>query len=404
MTAFRYEAVDAKGKRRRGVVNADTLRRARRDVVAAGLTPVSIGEASEGITLPFQGGGNVPKRKDVIAATRQLAILVEAAMPVEEALAAVAMQMEGSGTAQVLTSVRNRVIEGWRLSKALGEHPKVFSQLYIGIVASGETSGELGTVLRRLADMQERNQAMAQKAQQALIYPACIFVVAIGVVWALMTFVVPRMVEQFARMDGVSLPLPTKIVIGTSAFIGAWGWLVLIVIVGAGIGFWWLRRQKAPRLMIDRFMLKVPVLGGLMQELDAARFARTLATLFAAGTPLLDALEGARRTLSNAFIAQEIGGAVVGVREGAALSIAVRRAAVFPPIMASMIAAGERAGKLPEMLERTASQMEMGFETATTTAVRLLEPAVIVLLGLVVMVIVLSIMLPILQINQMAFG
>ena len=404
MTAFRYEAIDAKGKKHRGTVTADTMRRARRDVLAAGLTPITIGEVSEAIKLPFTGGGNVPKRKDVIAATRQLAILIEASMPVEEALAAVATQMEGSATSTVLTSVRNRVIEGWRFSKALGEHPKVFSPLYIGIVSSGETSGELGTVLRRLADMQERNQEMAQKASQALIYPACIFTVSIGVVWALMTFVVPQMVQQFARMDGVVLPLPTRIVIGTSEFIGTWGWLVFLVIVMLSVGFWWLRRQTVWRLRIDRGLLRVPVLGGLMRELDAARFARTLATLFAAGTPLLDALEGSRKTLTNAFIAKEIGTAAVGVREGAALSIAVRRAAVFPPIMASMIAAGERAGKLPEMLERTAAQMEMGFETATTTAVRLLEPAVIVILGLVVMVIVLSIMLPILQINQMAFG
>ncbi|GGY52699.1 type II secretion system inner membrane protein GspF [Parvularcula lutaonensis] len=404
MTAFRYEAVDAAGRKKRGTVEAENLRRARREVIASGLTPLSVGEAQERAFIQIRRGPPPPKKADVIAATRQLATLVEAAMPLEEALAAVAQQMEGTVMARVLTAVRGRVIEGWRMSKALGEHPKAFSPLYRGIVASGETSGDLGAVLSRLADMQERNQQMAQKAQQALIYPACIFVVAIGVVWALMSFVVPRMVEQFSRMDGVELPLPTRLVIGASEFITNWGWLAALIVLLMGVGYWQARKREGARLLLDRWTLKVPVLGPLMRELDAARFARTLSTLFAAGAPLLEALEGARRTLTNSYIQKEIGTAVNAVREGASLAVAIRRAAVFPPIMASMIAAGERSGALPDMLSRTATQMEGSFETATATALRLLEPAVIVLLGLIVMLIVLSIMLPILQINNMALG
>jgi general secretion pathway protein F len=404
VTAFRYEAIDGGGRKKRGTVEADSLRRARREVLAAGLTPLSIGEVESRAFLQLRKGSPPPKKAEVIAATRQLATLVEASMPVEEALAAVAAQMEGSEAARVLTAVRTRVVEGWRLSKALGEHPKAFSGLYQGIVASGETSGDLGTVLSRLADMQERNQQMAQKAQQALIYPACIFVVAIGVVWALMTFVVPRMVEQFSRMDGINLPWPTRIVIGASDLIGDWGWLILLLLIGAGVLVWRLRKNPQSRLRTDRLLLRTPVVGKLIRELDAARFARTLSTLFAAGAPLLEALEGARRTLTNTYISQEIAAASTQVREGASLAAAIRRAGVFPPIMASMIAAGERSGTLPDMLARTAQQMEAGFETATTTALRLLEPAVIVLLGLIVMLIVLSIMLPILQINQMALG
>mgnify|MGYP006266582867 CR=1 FL=1 len=404
MTAFRYEAVDAAGRKRRGTVEAETLRRARREVAASGLTLLSIGETTDKPLFSLGRGKPAPKRADVIAATRQLATLVDAAMPVEEALAAVAAQMEGSRVSEVLTSVRGRVVEGWRLSRALGEHPRAFGALYRGIVASGETSGDLGTVLTRLADMQERNQQMAQKAQQALIYPACIFIVAIGVVWGLMTFVVPRMVEQFSRLDGVELPLPTRIVMGTSELVGQWGWLAALVVVGFGVGLWQARKRERARLVIDRLTLKLPVIGGLMRELDAARFARTLSTLFAAGAPLLEALEGARKTLANAHIRHEIAGATTAVREGASLAAAIRRAAVFPPIMASMIAAGERSGALAELLARTATQMETSFETATATALKLLEPAVIVLLGLIVMLIVLSIMLPILQINQMALS
>ncbi|MEM9838285.1 MAG: type II secretion system inner membrane protein GspF [Pseudomonadota bacterium] len=404
MTAFRYEAVDAAGKKRRGTVEADTIRRARREVTASGLTLLSIGESVEKPLLTLSRGKPAPKRSDVIAATRQLATLVDAAMPVEEALAAVAAQMEGARVSDTLTSVRGRVIEGWRLSRALGEHPRAFSNLYRGIVASGETSGDLGTVLTRLADMQERNQQMAQKAQQALIYPAAIFVVAIGVVWGLMTFVVPRMVEQFTRMEGMQLPLPTRIVIGVSDFVSNWGWLVALLIVGAAVGLWQARRQEKSRLMIDKFSLRIPILGSLMRELDAARFARTLSTLFAAGAPLLEALDGAKKTLTNSYIQEEIAGATTAVREGASLAAAIKRAAVFPPILASMVAAGERSGTLAEMLGRTAAQMEASFETATTTALRLLEPAVIILLGLIVMLIVLSIMLPILQINNMALS
>jgi general secretion pathway protein F len=404
VSAFRYEAVDAAGRKRRGTIEAETLRRARRELTASGLTLLAIDERGQRSFLSIKSGPKPPGKAEVVAATRQLATLIEAAMPVEEALAAVASQMEGQPIAGVLVAVRARVIEGWRLSKALGEHPKAFTPLYRGIVASGETSGDLGKVLARLADMLERNQAMAQKAGQALIYPICIFVVAIGVVWALMSFVVPKMVEQFSRMDGVTLPLPTRIVIGASNIIGAYGWLILLAILLTVAAFWQIRRRERLRLRMDRLMLRLPVAGKLIRELDAARFARTLATLFAAGTPLLDALEGARRTLTNDYIRQEIGVATGAVREGASLAVAIRRAAVFPPIMASMIAAGERSGALPDMLARTATQMEAGFETATTVALRLLEPAVIVLLGLIVMLIVLSIMLPILQINNMALG
>ncbi|WP_031549657.1 type II secretion system inner membrane protein GspF [Parvularcula oceani] len=405
MTAYRYEAVDAAGRKKRGTVEADTQRRARREIQASGLTPVSLSEAGEGsgLDIRLSRGPKQPSRKDIIAATRQLATLIDAAMPVEEALAAVAAQERGSPTARVLTAVRMRVVEGWRLSEALGEHPKSFPPLYRGIVAAGETSGTLGAVLGRLADMLERNRAITQKATTALIYPATIAVVAIGVVWALMTFVVPRMVEQFSDM-GAQLPLLTRVVIGVSDFVRDFGLIVLIALVAAIIGFIVARRRPRPKLAMDRMLLRLPVIGPLARDLDAARFARTLSTLFASGAPLLDSLRSARRTVVNSHIDDRLGVTLTGVREGASLSASLRRAGVFPPMMASMVSAGERSGALPLMLEKTADQMEGGFEAATTLALRLLEPAVIVTLGLVVMVIVLAIMLPILQINTMTLG
>ena len=402
MTAYRYEAVDAGGRKRRGTLEAETARRARQEVTRAGLTLTALDEASSGPKL-FAGRERGPKPKDVITAIRQLATLIEAAMPVEEALAAVATQEEGRPVARVLTAVRARVIEGWKLSDALAEHPRAFSRLTVGIVAAGEASGALGPVLSRLADMLERNRAILSKAVTALIYPAVIFVVAVAVVWAMMRFIVPKMAEQFADM-GAELPLITRAVVGLSDFVRAYGWLIGLAVAGAVAAFVWARRAPGPRKAIDRMVLRVPLIGPLARDLDAARFARTLSTLFASGTPLLDALRGAQRTVTNAHARAELDGMMTNVREGGSLSASVRRADVFPPMMASMIAAGERAGRLPEMLEKTADQMEAGFERATTLALKLLEPAVIVSLAVVVLVIMLAIMLPILQLNTFALG
>lgn len=404
MTAFRYEAVGADGRKRRGTVEAETARRARQDLIKAGLTLTALNEASSGGKTLLSGSRKKEaKPKDVIMATRQLATLIDAAMPIEEALAAVATQEDGRPIARTLTAVRTRVIEGWKLSDALAEHPKAFSRLYIGIVAAGESSGTLGPVLGRLADMLERNRAILGKAITALIYPAVIAVVAVVVVWAMMRFIVPKMAEQFADM-GAELPWITRIVVGISDFVGDYGLLVFTGIVAAIAGFVVARRTPAPRRAIDKFVLRLPLVGPLARDLDAARFARTLSTLFASGTPLLDALKGAQRTVTNDHTRAELDGMMTNVREGASLSASVRKAAVFPPMMASMIAAGERAGKLPDMLEKTADQMEAGFERATTLALRLLEPTVIVSLAVVVLVIMLAIMMPILQLNTFALG
>ena len=402
MTSFRYEAVDAAGRKKKGVVTADTQRRARRDLQQAGLTPLAIHSVGERNAEAGKRRQPRPSHKDIVAATRQIATLIDASTTVEEALSAVAAQMKGSALSEMLLAIRTRIIEGWKLSDALGEYPKSFSPLYRGIVAAGEESGNLGPVLLRLADMLEKNRAMASKAVGALIYPAVIFVVAILVVVALMNFVVPQIVSQFAQ-SGADLPLITDLVIATSNFVRDWGLLLLVLIIAGGVAFWQARKRPAARLAMDRWLLRLPLFGGLARELDSARFARTLATLFSSGAPLIDSLRAARRTVTNAHIADRLEVTLTGVREGASLSTGIRRADVFPPMMASMIAAGERSGKLPELLDRTASQMEQGFDGAVTVALRLLEPLVIVILAVIVLVIVLAIMLPILQINTMNF-
>ncbi len=404
MTAFRYEAVDAAGRRKRGVITAETQRRARKEIQTAGLTPLSIksvGDKARAAKAGVLDRPRNPKAADVIGATRQLATLIDASTTVEEALAAVASQMKGSPMADILLAVRARIIEGWRLSDAMGEHPKVFSELYRGIIAAGESSGNLGPVMLRLADMVEKNRAMAMKALSAMIYPAAIVIVSLVVVGALMNVVVPKIVDQFAS-SGADLPLLTVIVIAASDFVRGYGLLILLLFVAAGVGVWQARKRPGPRKAMDRALLRVPLIGGLLRDLDAARFSRTLATLFSSGAPLLDSLKAARRTVTNAYIKDRLEVTLTSVREGASLSVGMRRADVFPPMMSSMVAAGERSGAVPQLLEKTASHMEEGFDNAVTVALRLLEPLVIILLGGVVLVIVMAIMMPILQINTLA--
>lgn len=400
MPAFEYEALDISGRAKRGVVNAESARQARRELRRLALTPVKIAAPRE------RGGGKREPRlspSDLVMATRQLAVLISASTPLEEALNAVATQTDKPGVRTRILGVRERVIEGWRFADALGEDAKSFPALYCAVIAAGEISGDLGGVLDRLATMLEKNRSMKNKALAALIYPAALAVIAGGVVTALMTQVVPKIVEQFSTFNA-DLPIVTRMVVGASHFIGAYGLYCVAGFVAAALLFW--RGMKAPavKLQVDRRLLGAPVLGKLLTGLDGARFARTLATLFAGGAPLLDSLKGAQRTISNDYIRERLDGAINMVREGASLASAMRRANVLPPMMTHMLAAGERAGEVPLMLDKAAVQLEEEFDTASTVALRLLEPAIIIAMGGVVMLIVISIMLPILRLNALAAG
>ena len=403
MPAFEYEALDAGGRSKRGVVSADTERQARRELRRLNLTPV-------GISAPrSERASGVMKSEprlsptDLVTATRQLAALTAAATPLEEALNAVALQTDKPGARTRLLSVRERVMEGWRFSHALGEDPKSFPSLYRAVIAAGETSGDLGAVLDRLATMLEKNRAMKSKAIASLIYPAALAVVAGGVVTALMMFVVPKIVEQFNSFDA-QLPVLTRIVISISNGIVDYGLYAVLAIILCAVGFWRAMKNNAFRLLFDRNVLRLPIVGRLARSVDGARFSRTLATLFAGGAPLLDSLVGAQRTISNTFIRERLDHTVTMVGEGASLAAALRRAGALPPMLTHMVAAGERAGALPTLLDKAASQLEEEFETASTVTLRLLEPAIIVAMGGAVVVIVLSIMLPILRLNSLAAG
>ena len=401
MPSFEYEALDGGGRSRRGIVNADSARLARQELRRLQLTPVSISTPRE--KAGVDGGRKTPSigASELVNLTRQLAVLIGAATPLEEALNAVALQTEKPGSRKRLLAVRERVLEGWRFADALGEDRKSFSDLYRAVVAAGETSGDLAGVLDRLATMLEKNRTMANKAIASLIYPAALAAVAALVVTALMTQVVPKIVEQFQTFDA-RLPLVTQFVIGISNFLGSYG---LYLIAGAalcGAVFWQAMRTPRFKLVIDRWVLTTPLLGKLLRGLDGARFARTLATLFAGGAPLLDSLKGAQRTISNSHMRDRLDGAITQVREGASLAAALKRAGVLPPMMTHMIAAGERAGAVPVMLDKSAAQLEEEFDTASTVALRLLEPAIIIAMGGAVMVIVVAILLPILRLNSLA--
>ena len=407
MPAFEYEALDPGGKTRRGVLSADSQRAARRELRALNLTPVDISEPRNAAARKGGSGGaaKTPRVKpgDLVMMTRQLAALLGASTPLEEALNAVSMQTDNPAARSRILAVRERVMEGWRFADALAEDPKSFPPLYRAVIAAGETSGDLGGVMGRLAEMLEKNRAIKNKAIASLIYPAALALVAAGVVTALMVFVVPKIIEQFSAFDA-ELPFLTKLVVGVSNGVVDYGLYALLAAVLIGAGIWRALKEKPVKLFVDRQALRLPILGRLGRAVDGARFARTLATLFAGGAPLLDSLVGAQRTVSNSYIRSRLDGTVTMVGEGASLAASLKRAGELPPMLIHMVAAGERAGALPELLDKSAQQLEEEFDTASTVALRLLEPMIIIAMGGAVVVIVLSIMLPILQLNALAAG
>ncbi len=412
MAAFEYVALDPAGKRTRGIVAADNARAARKELRARRLTLLKLDEARQGraaraekaadggVLARFFSNDSLPTG-DLSLITRQLAILIRAGTPVEEALSAVAAQTNLPKGRRILLSARTEVVEGRRFADALGKHPGAFNDLYRSVVAAGEASGGLGDVMERLADFMERAEEIKRKALTATIYPIVLTFVATGIVSALMVFVVPRVVEQFETL-GQDLPLLTQIVIAVSAFLRGYGVFVIGGLVAAVIGLRRLMKNKQARLAVHRLGLKVPVIGKLWRGAEAARFARTLATLIASGAPALESTAAARTTLSNAVMSGAVEDIVTSVREGGSLSAAMRRTGAFPPLLAHLAASGEQSGQLADMLEKGAVYLEREFEAVTQVALNLMEPLIILVMGALVATIVLAIMMPILQLNTLA--
>lgn len=408
MGAFEYVALDSRGKRTRGVVAADTARAARKELRARSLTLVELTPAKERgedtprrlpIPLPRLGGGL--REKERVLATRQLAVLIEAGAPVEEALNIVAQQTERRPARAALLQVRAQVLEGRRFAEALNAAGGAFDPLYRAMVAAGEGSGRLGVVLKRLADHLEQSRAMRRKITAAMAYPVVIALVAAATVTALMVFVVPRVVEQFSTFDQ-DLPLLTRALIAVSGFLADYGVVLLGALVAGGIAFAAALQTPPVRMAVDRVLLAAPLIGGAIRLVDGARFARTAATLIASGAPALDAIAAARNTIGNTALQAAAKRMAGDVREGAAVSAAMQRTGAFPPLLGHLAAAGERGGALDQMFDTGADYLEAEFENASGLALSLLEPLVIVVMGGIVATIVLAIMLPILQLNTMA--
>ncbi|HRP10013.1 MAG TPA: type II secretion system F family protein, partial [Terricaulis sp.] len=394
---------------RNGALEAANEAAARAALQKRSLMPVQI-EAGDAKARPARAPAErAPSRraklshKTLLLMTRQLATLIDASVQVDEALAMIAAQQENAAARAIITDVKTGVLEGRRLADALALHPASFSGLYRAAVAGGERAGRLGFVLTRLADYLGRAHAMRTKVQTAMIYPAALSLVALSVVTCLMIFVVPSLTEQFERFDQ-NLPLLTQILIAVSGFLTHFWPLLLAAMAAGALALRTLLRREPVRASLDAFTLRAPVLGRWAKAVSASRFVRAVSTLVSSGMPVLESVRAARESVGNRAVAQAVALMAVRIEEGEPLSAAMRRSGVIPPMVCYMTQSGENAGELPVMLDKAADHLDQEFEAFTASALSLLEPAIIVFMGLVVASIVLAIMLPILQLNRLAIG
>lgn len=402
MPEFAYHAIDPDGRERRGRVSAANDDLAREALVLKSLYIVSVApaevRASVFANLPLKRQPRL-NAKQLTLFTRQLSSLAQVS-PLEEALRTISRQSEQPHVRQILTAVHTGVVEGQRLSESMRRENSSFPPLYRAMIAAGEGAGTLPLITERLAVLLERQAEMRGKLIGALAYPAILSLVAILVVMGLMVSVVPRVVEQFDNVDQ-QLPLITRMVIGISAFLASYYWALIIIALLAALGFAQALKQPAFRLAVDRTVLRIPLLGKLLRNLHAARMARTLATMVASRLPLLEGLRLTGGTIRNKVLSAANDEIVESVRSGGSLSGAMRSSGVFPPLLVYLTASGESAGQLDIMLERAAEYLEREFDTFTSTALSLLEPLIIVAMGGVVAVIILAILLPILQLQNL---
>ncbi|MCK8046397.1 type II secretion system inner membrane protein GspF [Shewanella sp. 1CM18E] len=407
MPAFEYKALDKTGKQKKGVVEADTARHARTQLREQRLMPLEITPVVEKESKAKSASFSFFKRgistAELALITRQIATLVAAGLPVEEALKAVGQQCEKDRLASMVMAVRSRVVEGYSLADSMAEFPHIFDELYRAMVASGEKSGHLEVVLNRLADYTERRQQLKSKMTQAMIYPIVLTVVAIGVIAILLAAVVPQVVGQFEHM-GQELPWTTELLIASSDFIRDYGLIVLGVIIALFAIAKRLLVSPKNRMKYDSMLLRLPVISKVSKSLNTARFARTLSILTASSVPLLDAMRIASDVLVNVKVKAAVEEATMRVREGTSLGAALANTKLFPPMMLYMITSGEKSGQLEQMLERAADNQDREFESNVTIALGVFEPMLVVSMAAVVLFIVLAILQPILALNNMISG
>ncbi|UUR08376.1 type II secretion system inner membrane protein GspF [Sphingomonas glaciei] len=407
MPSFAYTAIDLRGREQQGRLSAPTREEAQGQLAKRRLHVLRLAEAQDGgvaapkkgsITLPWRRGERL-RFRDLTLFTRQLATLTSVS-PIEESLRTIARQSDRPEVRGIVARVADAVVEGRRLADALGREPRSFPPLYRAMVSAGESSGSLPDILERQSVLLERQAAMRSKLLSALAYPAVLTLVALGVVAALMIAVVPRVVEQFDNV-GQQLPLLTRIIIALSTFMANYWW-ALLLLIGGGLALLSVALQRPDtRLVIDRFLLRLPFVGRLVRDLHAASIARTLSTMIGSRLPLIEGLRLTAETVHNRALRTATEGLVEAIRRGGSLSGALGRAGVFPPLLVYLAASGESAGRLELMLARAAEYLEREFDAFTSTVLALLEPMIIVVLGVIVATIVLAILLPILQLQSL---
>ncbi len=402
MAAFEYLALDPRGREQKGLIEADSPRQARQLLREKQWAPLEVKQAKskEDVSRGGLSFGRGLSARDLALVTRQLATLVQAALPIEEALRAAAAQSTSAKIKSMLLAVRARVMEGHSLAAALREYPSAFPELYRATVAAGEHAGHLGLVLDQLADYTDQRQQSRQKIQLALLYPVILMVASLAIVVLLLGYVVPDVVKVFVN-TGQELPALTRGLIATSDVVKNWGWLIVLGIIAAFLAMRAALRDPALRLRWHAFILRIPLIGRLSRATNTARFASTLAILTKSGVPLVEALSIAAAVIANLRIRERVVEAAQKVREGSSLTRALDATGEFPPMMLHMIASGEKSGELDQMLARTARNQENDLAAQVSLLVGLFEPFMLVFMGAVVLVIVLAILMPILSLNQL---
>jgi len=404
MAAFRYEALDGVGHTTRGVIEADGLRQARARMRELGLTVIRVSAVTQE-TLHTGSGQRWRMRRGISSSqlsmlTRQLATLLEAGLPLEQSFSALIEQSEDESVRHILAGVRSELLSGHTLAQAMGQYQSVFPDIYRALIKAGEASGELGHVMMRLADYTESRQVLRQKVVLAFVYPAIVTVVALAVVMGLLIYVVPQVVSVF-QQSHQTLPLLTRMLIGLSSALQETWFYLLIALFGAGFFVRILLKREEILFQWHRRLLRMPMLGRLVRGLNTARMASTLAILAGSGVPLLISLQAAAGVVTNLPMRRALEDAAKKVREGVTLSRALAASGLFPPILVHLIASGESSGKLDTMLDRAATQQEQEIGNYTSVLTSLLEPVLILVMGGVVLTIVMAILMPIIEMNQM---
>ncbi len=404
MPAYQFTALELDGKTRKGVIEADTARGARSNLRAQSLVPLEVvavintqstAAKSTGLFAPRRVFSNTT----LTVWTRQLAGLVGSGLPLERALTALTDEAESESQRGLVASLRSEVNGGAPFATALASHPREFSDIYCAVIGAGEQSGNLGEVLNKLADDLEQQQVLRSKLIGAALYPAIVTLIATVIVIFLVSYVVPQVASVFVGSKR-ALPFLTVAMLAISGFIRSWGWLLLLLLIGAGIGLRMALRVESIRERFDAAWLELPLVGRMARGYNAARFSGTLAMLALAGVPILRGLQTAAMTLSNRALRKDAMTALVQVREGATLAGALSQHQRFPSLLSMFARLGEQTGQLPKMLDHAAKQLGDEVQRRALALATILEPLLIVVMGVVVLLIVLAVLLPIIQMNQ----